>query len=102
MGRLKNKTKKENKKGSWKKVGSILESNKFDGHYFKADDEDLMLLIADKKTGKYYQIKSLSLFDPSDKAPDFVTYNVSVNLESEYQVAPLEDDDDASDDVPPF
>ena len=90
------KTKKDktvSKKGDWKRLGSVRNSDKFDGQYVKVDD-DATLIYVDPESGRYYKVKSFSIFDPHGNAPDFISANLSINLNNEYHVELADDDTD--------
>lgn len=77
------KGKKGGKKDSeWRKLLSMNESER-GGHYLSVDDYYGDLLFRDKETGNLYKINLIGLFDPNEKAPDFVVYNGSINLKNE-------------------
>ena len=92
LGKKKKTTKQ---KGNWKSIASICSSDKFDGFYLKVrQDADAALLLLDKETGQYYNIKSMSIFEPHKNAPDFVEGSVAINLNNEHQVELLTEDDE--------
>lgn len=81
------------KKGTWKKLGAILESEKYSKTYFNADGYHGALLFVAKDTGKMYRVKNAS-FSSKDELeekgvkglPNFLVGNVSINLDSSEEV----------------
>lgn len=85
---------KGKKDSEWRKILSMNESEK-GGHYLSVDDYYGDLLFRDKETGDLYKVNLIGLFDPNDKAPDFVVYNGSVNLKNEKHVELLGNEGEA-------
>lgn len=77
----------------WMGIGTIWASDKFDGHYFKVDkrlEGDLVFMSSE---GKAYKIKQMSCFEGGEKAPDAVVANLVVDLNNEYHVEEIDDED---------
>lgn len=93
VGKTRKKTKKTTeKKSNYRRVGTIWNSDKFDGQYFSTDKE-CVLLYLDPETDKYYKVKQIGVFDPHEKAPEAVAANLSLDLSNEYHVEEVEDDE---------
>jgi hypothetical protein len=88
------------KEAVWRNLGTIWESDKFDGQYFatqkpSSDFYPGDLIFKDKQTGKYYLVKQISLFAPKDGAPRAAVSNLVLNLNNSYQVELIAEDDQA-------
>jgi len=90
LGKKKKKTKKKTEK-EWRNIGTIWESDKFDGQYVGINKE-ANLFYQDPETEQFYRVKQMSLFEPSDKAPDAAVLNLALDLKNEYQVEEVDED----------
>lgn len=95
------------KKGGGKKdnsskryVASIWENENDNGSYLSMTVDNLdpdseyhkgNLIWFDKETGKYYKVKSMSVYS-ADKGPRNLTNKIVLDLENEYHVEELEND----------
>lgn len=91
----KKKGRKDKKKSDseWVQLGSICEGK--NGQYIKIDNEEYKkkdgethmprgrILFEDFETETIYEISSMSIFEPGDKAPDFILDNIKVNLKGD-------------------
>lgn len=76
------------KKGLYKNIGSVYSGKKRDASpYIGLYDGNMDLLLFDKKTGKVYKPKFLSLFEPKpfgdSEVPKNVEWNIAVNLKAD-------------------
>lgn len=88
----------DGEKAEWVTVGSILERSQKDGGglYFKATDlskvnkgRRLELLVEDVDTGEQFKVNFANIYEPHENAPDYVAYNLVLNLSNEGAVEPL-------------
>ena len=71
---------KENDNGTYVAVNN--DYKKKDGTMYEAPGR---LLFEDFETGKIYQLKSISIFDPHENAPQNILNNLTINTENENQ-----------------
>lgn len=83
--------KKETKEKIYRKVGTIWESQKFEGHYIGTDDYYGALLFQDKETNKIFKVKGFSLFEPREGDPVGKTYDLVINILNPKQVEEIVD-----------
>jgi hypothetical protein len=63
----------------WQNIASIKESKKGNQYFAGEDYNDAALLFMDSD-GNIYKINQGGLFDPHEKAPDFILKNLVVDL----------------------
>lgn len=95
------KKKTAKKKAQWVTLGDLAESDRYeddDGNamlYFKASDYKGKLLWFDEENERYYEIKSASVFEPHEDAPDFLVKRIAVNLKNDKCATVLEDGEES-------
>lgn len=93
LGKKKKKTSKKKKTDKeWRNIGTIWESDHFDGQYVGVNKE-ANLFYQDPETEEFFRVKQMSLFDPSDKAPEAAVMNLAIDLKNEYQVEQVDDEE---------
>lgn len=81
------------KKSNYKKLGSLLESKKYEGMFFAADNYHGCLLFVDKESEKIYKVGTASFTDRDGleergmkNLPDILVGNISMNLDNAEEV----------------
>lgn len=95
---------KGKKESQWVSVASLIEGETKDDNDYIRVSQDYKpkkgkaftapgrLLYEDFDTGNVYELSTLSMFEPHENAPDFISDNLAINLLNENQCTDVSDE----------